>query len=170
VFFIGIDPGHKGAIALLDPATNHLQICDMPLLPKPKGTKGVETDYATLGDALCFPPGFQVQAILEHVWSMPREGVSSAHAFGRNVGAIRMALALNKIPYHLVTAVKWKKHFGLSSDKDRSRGLASQRFPANASNFTRIKDDGRAEASLLALYGAELHSSSTHATARKISS
>jgi crossover junction endodeoxyribonuclease RuvC len=44
----------------------------------------------------------------------------------------------------------------LSSDKDTSRQLAMQRFPDYAEKFVRKKDDGRAEAALIALYGAEV--------------
>lgn len=151
--WLGIDPGKKGAIALFDPVTHVLKVVDMPLLPKPKGKKGEDTNYALLGELLAPPANTLVRCVLEDVWSMPREGVSSAHAFGRNNGAILMALHMHKIPFDLVTSAKWKKHYGLSSNKGASRGLASQRFPANAADFKRVKDDGRAEAALLALYG-----------------
>ena len=57
--------------------------------------------------------------------------------------------------FRSVTPAKWKGYFGLSRDKGVSRGLAMQRFPDNASDFGRAKDDGRAEASLLCLYAAE---------------
>jgi crossover junction endodeoxyribonuclease RuvC len=43
----------------------------------------------------------------------------------------------------------------LTSDKDAARGVAIQRFPAMAGAFARKKDDGRAEAALIALYGWE---------------
>jgi crossover junction endodeoxyribonuclease RuvC len=66
-----------------------------------------------------------------------------------------MALAIYQIPHQLVTAAKWKKYFNLSQDKGISRRLASERFPHDAEQFSRVKDDGRAEAALLALYAAE---------------
>jgi len=75
--------------------------------------------------------------------------------FGQGYGAIQMALAGHKIPTRLVTPSKWKSHFGLSRDKGVSRGLAMQRFPEQAQMFSRVKDDGRAEAALIALYGQE---------------
>jgi len=54
-----------------------------------------------------------------------------------------------------VTPSKWKAHFGLTRDKGVSRGMAMQRFPEYAEKFKRVKDDGRAEAALIALYGQE---------------
>ena len=150
--FIGIDPGKKGAIALFDPDKHSLHVVDMPLITRPNG-KGEDTNYDLLGDLLRPPPGMLLQAWVEEVWSMPKEGVSSAHAFGRNNGAIRQALACHQIPRHFVTAGKWKRFFGLSSDKGVSRSKATEFFPANAQQFARIKDDGRAEAALIALYG-----------------
>jgi crossover junction endodeoxyribonuclease RuvC len=56
---------------------------------------------------------------------------------------------------HYVTPAKWKKHFGLNRDKGVSRSKATERFPEYANLFSRVKDDGRAEAALIALYGAE---------------
>jgi crossover junction endodeoxyribonuclease RuvC len=47
----------------------------------------------------------------------------------------------------------WKKHFGLSTDKDASRALAGQTFPDQADLWKLKKQDGRAEAALIALYG-----------------
>ena len=45
--------------------------------------------------------------------------------------------------------VAWIEQVGVS------RGMAMQRFPEFADKFKRVKDDGRAEATLIALYGKE---------------
>ena len=45
--------------------------------------------------------------------------------------------------------------FNLNADKELSRRLAILTWP-EAGKFNRKKDDGRAEAALLALYGAAL--------------
>lgn len=86
---------------------------------------------------------------------MPGQGISSAFRFGEGYGAIQMALVGHGWERHYVTPVKWKKHFGLSKDKGVSRALASQRFPAYANLFSRVRDDGRAESALMALYAYE---------------
>jgi len=66
-----------------------------------------------------------------------------------------MAVTGHGYEVYYVTPAVWKKHFKLSKNKGVSRSLACQRFPEAADQFTRVKDDGRAEAGLIALYGAE---------------
>ena len=78
-------------------------------------------------------------------------------------GAIQMALAVHGHDVRYVTPAVWKRHFGLifpkgtpkAQIKAASRALAQKRFPALADLFKRVKDDGRAEACLIALYGYE---------------
>lgn len=86
---------------------------------------------------------------------MPKQGVASMFRFGENFGAVQMAVAGHGYEYHYVTPMMWKKHFRLSKNKGASRSLAMQRFPDNADLFSRVKDDGRAEAALIALYAYE---------------
>ena len=75
--------------------------------------------------------------------------------FGQQVGAIEMAVAASGHQLRYVTPAVWKSYFGLSADKGVARGYAMKRFPALADQLTRVKDDGRAEALLIALYGKE---------------
>jgi crossover junction endodeoxyribonuclease RuvC len=75
--------------------------------------------------------------------------------FGETYGATQMAVAAHGMVMQYVPPTTWKKHFKLSRDKGVSRGLATQRFPDCADLFKRVKDDGRAEAALIALYGLE---------------
>jgi hypothetical protein len=49
----------------------------------------------------------------------------------------------------------------LTSDKDNSRVKAMELFPALTDDLARVKDDGRAEAVLLAEYGRRLYSKDT---------
>ena len=151
---VGIDPGFSGAIALLNPRTRALEVHDMPLIHGPRGK--TVTDLYSLGKMLV-PDRRDLRnvAIIEDVHAMPKQGVSSTFRFGQNFGALQMAITGHGYEIYPVTPAVWKKFFKLSSDKGVSRGLAMQRFPDNASDFKRIKDDGRAEAALLALYGLE---------------
>lgn len=151
--YLGIDPGFSGAIASLDTATGSVNVIDMPVLTNTKGK--IELDHIQLFDALRVPPGIPVQGLLEFVASRPGQSAPAMFRFGQGYGAIEMALAGNRIPTRYVTPSKWKGYFGLSKDKGASRGLATKRFPAIAELFTRVKDDGRAEAALIALYAAE---------------
>jgi crossover junction endodeoxyribonuclease RuvC len=95
-------------------------------------------------------------AVIERVSAMPGQGVVSMFNFGRSYGDVRGVIGAMDIPLHFVTPQKWKKHFGLSSDKDECRLRAIRLFPAVAESFKLKKHDGRAEAALIALYGAEV--------------
>ena len=60
------------------------------------------------------------------------------------------------LPLSFVSPVKWKKDLGLwGRDKDRSRQLAAETWPARAGWFARRGDDGIAEAALIALWAAQ---------------
>ena len=59
-----------------------------------------------------------------------------------------------------LSAVRWKRALGVQKSKDAARARASQLLPAAAAQWGLRKHDGRAEAALLALYGArQLHGS-----------
>jgi len=148
----GIDPGYTGAIALYWPGSNTIEVHDMPVMKNPKG-KTIINPHGVL-DILANEGGKSL-AVIEQVGAMPGQGVSSMFRFGQGLGVVEACAAASKLPLQYVTPAKWKKHFGLTRDKGVSRGLAMQRFPDYASEFSRAKDDGRAEALLLAVYAAE---------------
>lgn len=155
MLLLGIDPGFSGAIALLDTRSNQLTVHDMPVVPGAKGKTVL--NLHRLVTLLSTPDDPQLTiAVLEKVSPRPGEGVSSAFRFGQGYGSIEMALVGCGWEQNYVTPTTWKKHFKLSSDKGVSRSLAMQRFPDSAHLFTRVKDDGRAEAALLALYAREV--------------
>lgn len=148
--FIGIDPGFTGAVCFLWPKENHIEVFDMPVIKNAKG-KTILNLHAL--HEIMQPDGDEPHlAMIEQVAAMRGQGVSSMFRFGEAYGATQMAVAAHKIPTEYVTPAKWKAHFGLSRDKGVSRSIASQRFPNHAHMFERVKDDGRAEATLLALY------------------
>lgn len=153
--YLGIDPGFSGAIASLNSVTGDLHVIDMPVLTNTKGK--TEIDHIQLFEALRVPEPrhMQIHCYLEFIASRPGQSAPAMFRFGQGYGALEMAIAANRIPVTYITPTQWKKYFGLSSDKGASRGLATKRFPNQADLFTRVKDDGRAEAALLALFGME---------------
>ena len=154
MIYIGIDPGFSGAIAFYAPKENIVSIYDMPVYQNAKGK--TEINLYELHEILAPETDEPHMAIIEQVAAMRGQGVTSMFRFGQSYGATQMAVAAHKIPMQFVTPAKWKKHFNLSRDKGVSRSVAIQRFPKNASDFSRVRDDGRAEATLIALYGAEM--------------
>jgi crossover junction endodeoxyribonuclease RuvC len=113
---------------------------------------GGEVDCATLAARIIqMGPAL---AVIERVAAMPIQGVSSTFKFGQSYGAIRGVLAALRIQTHVVSPAVWKRHFRLDSDKEKSRSLALRTFPKTPQHFARKRDHNRAEASLLAVYGA----------------
>lgn len=141
------DPGLHGAVAFYFP--NHperVSVEDMPVA-------GGDIDCVTLaGRIRQMKPDL---AIVELVHAMPKQGVSSTFKFGSGFGALRGVLAALEVPTHFVPPTAWKKHFRLGSDKEQARALALRLFPAVGDRFARKRDDGRAEAALIARYAAE---------------
>jgi hypothetical protein len=87
---------------------------------------------------------------------MPKQGASSGFKYGRVTGALEAVLTISAIAITMVEPSKWKKHFHLQgADKEGARGLAIRQFPAEHRFFARKKDHGRAEATLIALYGVQ---------------
>jgi len=143
---MGVDPGNSGAVAFYFPEyPQRIAALDVPLA-------NGEIDAAALADLI---KGFApMLAVVELVHSMPKQGVASTFKFGVAYGMARGTIAAMQIPMVLVTPGKWKKFYSLSSDKEQARARAIQYWPAS-DNFRLKKHHGRAEAALLAKYGAE---------------
>lgn len=144
---LGIDPGVTGGIAFYFPdAPARITAEDIPVA-------GGEVDVDTLA-ARVRQMG-PTHAIIERASSRPGQGVASTFKYGQAYGALRAVVAALAIPSTLVTPARWKRHFGLDADKERSRALALRLWPGHDC-FRRKSDHGRAEAALLAKYGAEV--------------
>jgi len=168
-FILGIDPGLQGAVAIYDTTEpNNSKVIDIPTTHM-KGSKKV-VDARKLadlvGEVLFYLPTrpdgevSTIAAVVENVHSMPRQ--AGAFAFGLSTGIIHGVLATHGIHFTLVTPAQWKGAMKLhrapdeqtSVVKNRARALATRLFPHLAKEFARVKDDGRAEALLLAVYAA----------------
>lgn len=151
--FAGIDPGLTGAIGFLDANGGFLAVADMPTLPTTTGRRAI--DPAGLAGILReHRPGF---VLVERVGPRPGEGSSSAFSFGQTYGGILAVLAALGIPHDVVQPVAWKRRAGIpaGSDKRASIATAKRLMPGAAGYLTRVKDDGRAEALLLAMQAWE---------------
>lgn len=157
MIFIGIDPGLSGAIAAYDPYTGALEVHDVPTHELVRnGKKKREVDLhscARIIDALAKPAGSSI--LMEQVGAMPGQGVSSVFAFGKVYGILLGISAATFVPLDTVTPAVWKRAMGVTSSKDGSRAKASALLPRYSSMWSRVKDDGRAEATLIALYSAQ---------------
>lgn len=96
-------------------------------------------------------------AVIEDVHSSPRDGHVGAFSFGKTTGILIGTLATLLIPTFFTPPQVWKNCFGLSKNKDDSFRLATKKFPDSSHLWTRKKDDGRAEAVLLADFGRRFY-------------
>jgi len=152
---LGIDVGASGALCLLCTKTGMLEIYDMPTVTIKRGTRQVrQVNAALLVDLL--KQANPDAAFVEAVHSMPGQGVASMFAFGRAMGVIEGSLAGLGVPQTLVPPAEWTKAMRVKGGKDGARNRAIELYPIHANLFARVKDDGRADATLIATYGAGL--------------
>lgn len=144
---LGFDPGLTGAVARLDPLS--LTVTDMP-------TCDGWLDEHTLA-ALVNGAGADL-AVIEIQQAYPKQGLSSAFKTGQNYGTLLTVIALACLPIQKVTAAKWTAALHVGADKDTHRRRAMDLWPSQAALFARKKDDGRADAALIALWGLEQRS------------
>jgi hypothetical protein len=147
---IAIDPGLTGAVAFYIAKRNYMAVYDMPVMGSEVDAHQLRTLIRSHG---------ATSAIIERVGPMPRDGVMQAWRFSATFAVAKTVVALMGMPTTLVPASVWKKAIhvrGGPEGKEQCRTLAIQMFPANAADFARKKDAGRAEAALLAVYAASL--------------
>jgi crossover junction endodeoxyribonuclease RuvC len=148
---LGIDPGLSGALALYNPLIDEMvMVWDMPTFDI-KGKKQI--DAVTLAMQIEMHVHDIQMAMVEKVGAMPGQGVTSMFSFGKACGIVQGILAAYMIPVNFISPAVWKSSLGLSQDKDESRQRVINKFPSHANFFSRKKDDGRAEALLIAMFG-----------------
>ena len=129
--FIGVDPGKKGSLALLENGA-------VSIFPFDEDTYIEMLGKVAPHASIC---------CLEHVGSM--------FHFGENFGFIQGVLRAYKIPFELVRPQKWKKEFSITGDKNSSIQVCKRLFPDvrlfRTARCTK-EDDNMAEAVLLSEY------------------
>ena len=112
----GIDPGKQGGLAFKD--GNKVQAVSFSTLTQPEIAHKLRE----------FMPE---KVYLEKVHSMPGQGVSSVFKFGEGFGHLKGTLDALRIPYELVSPLKWQTSLGCRTggDKNVSKTKAQQLFP-----------------------------------------
>ena len=157
---IGVDPGKTGAIARWDSDDRSLTVADMPLSDKKLCVEELSFCVKTLISSCKALP----IVYIEKVGGIGTQSAARSFEFGFVTGAVHGVMSANGLNLKTVTPQKWKAAMGLKREigesnaefKTRSRILAAELFPEGADMFKRAKDDGRAEAFLIAYYGAAI--------------
>ena len=167
--FVGVDPGANGAIAVLKDANTIFRLFDLPIDHVMINKK--ERSRLNPGKTLAlFRTLDQVRdplhVLIEHPTIRPLQtrdkqtgarvmrqpGAAGMFSFGENYGILLCALTAAGLPFTEVSPATWMSGVGVHG-KDDARRLAAQWFPVHANYFSHKKDDGRADATLLALWG-----------------
>ena len=109
----GIDPGHLGAVALLDECSAFLRALDLPRDPRRLWEKLT----------VPLPPLTEIHVALEEPFAFAGQGHNPAEQF-RNFGQVEGVLACTGLPVTTVAASSWKAAMGLTLSKADSEGLS----------------------------------------------
>jgi hypothetical protein len=166
--YIGIDPGKKGAIALL--TNSKLNLLE-PMPPSPADVLNFFLDNK-LTPKSCL---LDIEYIIEEVHSMPTDGVASAFSFGRHIGTWDMFFAILKINPTRVRPQVWQEHFNMKKDKEESRYQYKKRLVDKANTIARVEDRGKfnldnADAYLIARWRYENDRKINNRTGKEIGS
>jgi crossover junction endodeoxyribonuclease RuvC len=155
VNILGVDPGIRGGLAIVSIDANGAAPQLIDAIDIPVNGVGAKERVDVLAIRSWIERHAPQHALIERAQAMPKQGSSSGFKYGRAVGAIEAAIALCGIPVTMVEPSVWKKFHKLhGKDKEGSRQRALQLFPEAHALLARKLDHGRAEAGLLALYGA----------------
>lgn len=143
--YIGLDPGKKGAMAIMGYSNTTGERYMMKIIPfDPQ--EYIKTLKQFNGATVC----------IEHVHSLPREGVKSVWSFGQTYGWLLGVLDAVGLSYQTVPPNLWKKDFSLlRTEKKQSIEVCKRLFPGielKRTDRCRNDDDNMADAALICEY------------------
>lgn len=143
--FIGIDPGKKGAMAIMGYSNTTGERYMMKIIPfDPQEYIKMLKQFN--GATVC----------IEQVHSLPREGVKSVWSFGQTYGWLLGVLDAVGLSYQTVPPNLWKKDFSLlRTEKKQSIEVCKRLFPGielRRTDKCRTDDDNMADAALICEY------------------
>lgn len=142
MIWIGIDPGQRGAMAMLGGSDG------------PEIIPFDQRLYIERLNALK-ETGEKCVCCIEGVQPIRGNGIIALFKLGQAYGWLLGMLDSIGIPYQPITPQKWKKEFGLTSDKAKSVEVCRRLYPGVnllRTERSRKEDDGMAEALLMATY------------------
>lgn len=155
-FYIGIDPGITGAVAVIDETGDLVAVHDLPTVPDGRGKSASGHVLDFIGIAALLAPYKGAKAALERVASRPDMARTAAFSFGGSYEICRCALKSNGSPLHLYAPSAWKSDLNIiattdsNAKKEITRGMALDLWPAHRESFSLKRHHDRAEAALIA--------------------
>jgi hypothetical protein len=126
---MGIDPGSKGALVVLSELSTTAYCFSKntweEIAEEIKNRANYGEEY-----------GESIDAYVEAVAALPKDGAHNAFTFGENTGIIKGILIANGIEFIEVHSQKWQRHFGLGAKypsktarKNAQKAKAQELFP-----------------------------------------
>lgn len=147
---LGIDPGHKGSLVLINERGVVLARHRMPTfkytLKSGKNKTAVDAVKLTAIIKAMGPDA----AWIENVHSKPTDGHVGAFTFGKGFGTLIGVLAALGVPTRFIEPATWKAAMKVTADKGTSTRRAKQLFPGAEKMLTTADD---CEAAMIGLYG-----------------
>ena len=158
--YVGIDPGLRGAIAVLG-KKSIVEVFDMPTSSykrrKIVDVQELKNIFSGIlerhGNCFC---------ALERQWARTMQGVSSTFSIGHQLGIIEGLLCGLGLEYELIVPYVWQSYYGIWGKslkrreiKNLSYDVSSRIFPTVQLKTDRNRIlDGRCDALLMAFWGA----------------
>lgn len=142
---LAIDPGVAGALAWVTRDGHLIDVDDMPTAKVRDRNKIIGGQLAAMMQAR--PIDY---VLIEGVGPRPRESAMASFSFGYGAGLLEGIASGLGLPVHIVSSATWKRKAGVPADKNGARHMACRLWPGASDQFRRVKDDGRAEAALMA--------------------
>ena len=159
--YIGIDPGNKGYIAVIDHngTREYYSIADNDYHDIAIFLKNIKTIY-----------GDKCMCCMESIHAIFGSSAKATFSFGEVFGVLQGLLIALEIPYHLVPPKTWQKKIWISQDKvyktfagkktidNKSTSINAARRLFPTEDFRRTSkcknvDDNKCDATLIAEYG-----------------
>ncbi len=162
---LGVDPGLEGGLAVLDCQPRRrpelISVLDVPTIGEDAKRRVwamplLEWLYERRPDV----------AYIERAQAMPDQGATSGFIYGRAVGALEMAVLASGIKLKTAEPQTWKREIGIArvkkangdtdvpATKRLSLELAADAIAAAAEHLMYASNHNRAEAMLIAVFGA----------------
>ena len=138
-YYLGIDPGQKGALAVVDEQGKAIALHDMP--SNSKQTVALIESFPSIS-----------RAAIEKPFPGDKMGKIQCLTFGMDIGDLRGILLARYIPFCMVKPQDWQRVFGVTgkSRGNDSIGQCLKLYPNAPLIVNSKRMDGRSDALLIA--------------------
>lgn len=141
-YIAGIDPGARGAIAIINPERTWVELIRFE-----------KHSLREIADIIAYSAmEYPLIVTLEKVGSRPHDGTRSTHSFGVNYGVIQGVLFALDIPFHNPVPQTWQRAMAMGGKIERRKAASAAKVKRLWPKLKGVTQE-TADAVLLAEYG-----------------